>query len=323
MPLRLYKKELMKKKYSNRWGTVRQVHIPNSIIKEGTLILESDALSVLLVLLQIHKNKPLKDYDPLANVKVGQERLIERTGYSKNVITRATRGLQKGKFIERVTHRKRYAEFGANEYILCNPDTGTPLMAKQSVIYGNGLSYFTFPICVVTEQTANWSLAKMSGSEIKLYVCILYLANRHRNNEFTATTIELRQLSGLAPATFRKAVNQLECRGLVWISESDKFWGISLCDPYTGQPIQEPDGVDENDPANYFTKGDKGQSKRLNLNTGDADQVEKLIRSCVSEDPITQSNGDFRIHCPFHSDSNPSCSVSPRKNGCFHCFGCE
>ena len=29
------------------------------------------------------------------------------------------------------------------------------------------------------------------------------------------------------------------------------------------------------------------------------------------------------IQCPYHDDSNPSCSVSPRKNGCFYCFGCE
>ena len=86
---------------------------------------------------------------------------------------------------------------------------------------------------------------------------------------------------------------------------------------------RELDGTDENDPANYSMKGDKGQSKRLNLNTGNAEQVEKVIRACISDEPIKQGNGDLMIHCPFHSDKNPSCSVSPRKNGCFHCFGCN
>ena len=118
-------------------------------------------------------------------------------------------------------------------------------------------------------------------------------------------------------------MDQLECRGLVWMSQSHKAYRVSLCDPYTGQPLEELDGIDENDPANYSTKGDKGQSRRLNLNTGDAEQVEKLIRSCVPEEPVIQGNGDLMIHCPFHSDSTPSCSVSPRKNGCFHCFGCD
>ena len=208
----------MNKKYSNRWGTIKQIHIPHSIIRNGTLILESDALSVLLVLLQISKNKPVREYEPSANVKVGQERLIERTGYSKNVITRAMKELQDNKVIEPVTHRKKYGEFGANEYILCNPETGIPLMAHRSVVYGNKLPYFTFPMCVVTEHRANWSLAKMTGSGLKLYVCILYLANRHSKNEFTTATAELRKLSGLAPATFRKALDQLECRGLAYVT---------------------------------------------------------------------------------------------------------
>ena len=82
------------------------------------------------------------------------------------MISRAIKGFQETHFVEPVKHRKKYAEFGTNEYILCNPETSIPLMAKQSVIYGNKLHYFTFPICVVTEHTANWSLAKMTGSEL-------------------------------------------------------------------------------------------------------------------------------------------------------------
>ncbi len=247
---------------------------------------------------------------------------MQRTGYSKNVFSKAIKGLQGEKLIEPVRNRKKHGEFGATEYLLCSPKDGTPLIPKQNLMYGNGLPYFTFPICVVTEHTANWSLANMSSSELKLYTSILYLANRNRDNEFTATAGELRKLSGLAPATFRRALDQLECCGLVWVTPRPKAYHIQLCDPYTGQPIHELDGFDENDPANYFTKGDKGQSKRLNLNTGNPEQVEKLIRSCVPEEPIVQGNGDLTIRCPFHSDSTPSCSVSPRKNGCFHCFGC-
>jgi hypothetical protein len=312
----------MRTRYKNHWGKIRQVQVPVSLIQNGTIILDSDALAVLLVLLQINKNKAVKDYEPIAKVKVGQDTLMQRTGYSTNVITRAVKGLQNRKFIEPDRHRKKYSQFGTNEYQFCSPEDGALLMAKQNLMYGNRLPYFTFPVCVIQENTANWSLASMTGSELKLYTCILYLANRNRNNEFTTTAAELRQLSGLAPATFRNTLDQLECRGLVWVSARPKAYNITLCDPYTGQPLEELDGIDENDPANYFTKGEKGQSKRLNLNTGNPEQVERLIRSCVSEEPLIQGNGDLMIHCPFHSDSTPSCSVSPRKNGCFHCFGC-
>jgi DNA-binding MarR family transcriptional regulator len=274
------------------------------------------------MLLQINKNKPVKHHDSFATVKVGHEKLVESTGYSKNAITKAIKELQNRKFIEPVRHRKKHGEFGANEYMLCHPGTGIPLTAKRDVVYGNGLPYFTFPERVIKEHTTNCSLAKMSSSELRLYTCILYLANRHRNNEFTTTAGELRKLSGLAPTTFRKALEQLECRGLVWVTASSTPYRISLCDPYTGQPLHEQTGFDEDDPANYFTMGDKGQAKRLNFNTGDPVQVEKLVRSCVSEEPVMQGNGDLMIRCPFHADANPSCSVSPKKNGCFHCFGC-
>jgi DNA primase len=69
---------------------------------------------------------------------------------------------------------------------------------------------------------------------------------------------------------------------------------------------------------------ENGADKRLNLNVGDPERIEQVIRACLSqnETPKVQGNGDLTIRCPFHSDSNPSCSVSPRKNGCFNCFGC-
>jgi 5S rRNA maturation endonuclease (ribonuclease M5) len=108
------------------------------------------------------------------------------------------------------------------------------------------------------------------------------------------------------------------------VSGDGKGYNLHLCDPYTGEPLHEQTGVDEDDPANYYVKGDKGQSKRWNLNTGDPKQVEKLVRSCLPNGAVVieYGKGDLMICCPFHEDSNPSCSVRPRKNGCFHCFGC-
>jgi 5S rRNA maturation endonuclease (ribonuclease M5) len=267
----------------------------------------------------------VKDSEEYATVHVSQKKLEELTGYTKNVITRGVKDLLNRQFICLQEHRKKRGEFGANEYTLCNPSDGEPLTAYKDAIFGNRLPYFTFPSCIISEKTAHWSLSRLSASELKLYVALLSLANAARNNEFQTTLAELCTVGDLAPATCRKAMDAIEERGLVWITGLGKQRTFYLCDPYTGQPLHEPDGVDENDPANYYVKGDKGQDKRWNLNTGNAEEIERLIRSCLplDESPIVRGNGDLMIRCPFHDDHNPSCSVSPEKNGCFHCFGCK
>src|SRR5262249_8960568 len=99
---------------------------------------------------------------------------------------------------------------------------------------------------------------------------------------------------------------------------------LALSDPYTGEPLHESTGDPEDDPANYHENAGYRAGKRFILNTGDAEQNENWIKSCLKPDSIaiSQSNGDFKILCPFHSDCDPSCSVSPKKN-CFYCFGCK
>ena len=260
----------------------------------------------------------------MATVWVGQERLTELTGYTKNKITQAITSLNQNLYIQLVSHRKKRGEFGTNEYILCNPKNGEPFAATKDVIRGNGLPYFTFPACLATEHTAIWSLAKMTGSHLKLYIALLWLANRARSNEFNCTAVELRRVSRLARPTFAKSLETLQERGLVCIT-GEKPYSVHLCDPYTGEPIHEETGIDEDSPANYYVTTEDGRSRRFNANTGNAEQIEQLIRASLpdGEEPIVQRNGDLKILCPFHPDRNPSCSVSPRKQGCFHCFGCE
>jgi 5S rRNA maturation endonuclease (ribonuclease M5) len=312
-------------RFVNRWGKLRQVHAPNSLFHDETLELTAPSVAVLLVFLQLNKGRPLKDDQPLATVRIGQKSLAERTGYSKNVITKAIAELEVKLFIKCMgDNRKKYGEFGTNEYLLCNPADGEPLPAARNVYLNKKIGYFTVPAVVVTEITTKWSLAHMSGSDLRLYTSILYLANRKLSNEFTATAVELRKLSGLAPRTLKKAIEGLRDRGLVYVI-GVKDYRVQLCDPFTGAPLEDQTGVDEDDPANYYMAGEGGRSKRLNLNAGDAARIETLVRSCLPIDElvIEQGNGDLTICCPFHADSTPSCSVSPKKNGCFHCFGCN
>ena len=255
----------MRNRYVNRWGTIKQIKVPNSLFNNG-IQLSSAALAVFLVLLQTSKHRYIPDHSLFATVKAGHGLLHERTGYSPNSLSRAIKQLHQSQIIEPNRTRKKHKQFGATEYVLCNPDTGLPFDAQRDVVLAHKVSYFTFPECVITESTANWSLSKLSSSELKLYTAILYLANRARNNEFTTAAAEARKVSSLETATLRKAMGGLEDRGLVWFSKTDKGFRVQLCDPYTGIPLPEWDPEEEDNPANYFTTGSKGQSKRVNLN---------------------------------------------------------
>jgi hypothetical protein len=114
----------------------------------------------------------------------------------------------------------------------------------------------------------------------------------------------------------------LEDRGLVYATGREEL-KVHVCDPFTGEPLHTWDGDAENDPANYTTTNEKGVSQRLIINWT-PEGLEQLVRSLVpdGEAIASQGNGDLMIRCPFHDDSKPSCSVSPRKR-CFYCFGCK
>lgn len=337
-----------KKGYVNHWG--RQLGtfpVPVFLFENEALALPADALAVYLVLLHLYKSRSVRDQSQLlASVRVGQQTLMDRTGYRRDAVITAIKRLDKAGFISQEDRRKKRGEFAANEYCLCRPSqkpkfdllghskieaetltvkyqvkNGKPIRVRN-IFYAHGIGYFLMPSCIIKEHAAHWSLAHMTGTELRLYVAMLYLVNRHRRLEFSTDAAELKRLAGkLAKPTFDKALDGLGRRGLVFVTGT---YNVHLCDPYTGEPLQKYE-VDEDDPANYRALTDGGRETRLNLNIGDAQQIEQLIRSCLPSDevPGVQGNGDLTICCPFHTDTNASCSVSPRKNGCFHCFGCH
>jgi DNA-binding MarR family transcriptional regulator len=321
------KRSVHPKKFVNRWGKIKQIHVLNAIIRDGKLELSSPALAVLLTLLNQNKNKEVKDTDVIATVRVGQEKLIERTGFGKNTITDAVTELEKKLYLKRVENRKKKGEFGTNGYILCNPQNGEPLAASRTPYMGKvARGYFTVPDCIVKETGYNWSLAKIGESELRLYTVLLYLGNQHRDNEFTTTAAEMRELSGLSQPTLKKAIPGLEERGLILVSGDFKSnCTVNLCDPYTGVPLEPYTGDDRDDPSNYYETVKDGRSKRLNLNIGDPVKIEKLLRELIpdGQSVIEHSKGQLMICCPFHKERTPSCSVNPQWSGGFHCFGCH
>ena len=319
-----------------RWGSIKVFQAPCAIFQseplfpdspslktQPSLSLSPSPLTILVVLYETAKGLQGKHADPFASVTIKQKLLIERTGFSKNVITKAAQDLEAKRFIKLAGRRKKYGEFGLNKYFLCDPSTGEPFKTREGFkfLYANHASYFNIPVCLVRETAAEWSIAKMTGSALAAYASLSWLANRSGRNTIEVKPSDLKTLCNLTRPTLKKALDELETRGLIFMDGTGKEF--TLCDPNTGEPVHEFNGNQEDDPARYFQTAETG-GKKVNLNSGDPAQAEAWIRSCLPPGAtvIDQENGDLTICCPFHDDSTPSCSVSPKKR-CFYCFGCK
>jgi 5S rRNA maturation endonuclease (ribonuclease M5)/CRP-like cAMP-binding protein len=299
------------------------------MMREGVLTLPAAELKVLLVLLHLHKSrtKGRRRDETIASVKVSQAKLMEKTGYTRAAtISEAVHGLQKAGFVQIVRDRtgstKRRSV--SSEYIVTDPDTRKPLPVTPgngNVLGSLGLPYFTIPTCLLTS-VADWSLANLRGPQARLYIAILWTANRERSNSFERTSGQMYDTAGLTPSTYKKALEGLQRHGLIFVTDGERINSvvIQLCDPFTGEPIHRPDGDERNDPARYKT----ADGRRLSWNAGTPDEWETMVRDAVpAGKPIRkQTNGDLTIPCPFHDDGTPSCSVSLSKR-CYHCFGCH
>jgi hypothetical protein len=304
----------------NYWGRLPHFEIPHCIVQNEMLVLKPSSIAVLLILFDVGKAQQRSNTETYVDVKITQELLMKRSGFSKNVIPNAVQELERKKFIRSSGSRKKYGEFGANVYTLCNPGSGAGLVAPRGTnfLITNGVQYIKFPRCVVKEHLAEWSMAKMSSSELRLYVSICWFANKKDQGEFDFTIGKLKKLAGFSTSGIAQtALDGLIEKSLISVL-GDK---MVLHDPYTGEPLHADDGDPRSDAANYYSATGKGRATRLNLNSGDPQEVELLLRECGAE-PISQSDGELKILCPFHSDSNPSCFVNPKRR-CFYCHGCQ
>lgn len=301
------------------WGSLKTFQAPSSLFASNQLVLSPVALAVHLALLQSARN--IRNLAPFATTNISQKTLMQRTGFSKNRVSDGIKELEDKRFIlSDRDKRKKYSQFGANSYTIWDPRKGAPLNVEKgkSLFYSNNIPYFRVPVDIVLKPAARWSLASMSGSQMAVFVALLWLANRRHSLEFQVEKATLQAASSLSPKTMQNALDGLEEKGLIWRSRDHEF---VLCDPYTGEPFHQPTSSPEDDPANYFVPDGKGVARRLDLNKLTGDDVEALIRRWLPQAEFgRQGNGDVRMSCPFHADDMPSFSVSPSKR-CYQCFG--
>jgi 5S rRNA maturation endonuclease (ribonuclease M5) len=307
------------------WGKIKQFQLPCTLF-QPTIAVPHCLLAVLLVMYETVRKVNMNHSQRFAEVHINQKLMVERTGFSRNSVSKAICELETRKFIQVESYRKKRGEFGVNRYLICNPATGQPYNVQpgERLLFSNHVAYFNFPVCIVREVKANWSVAKMSSSELVAFLFLALLANQNRTPLLEIEPAIARQKCDLSRTTFIKALNGLEERGLISIGDfetalRDPHLEINLHDPYTGEKLHKFSPDPKDNPANYH---DKETGKRVNLNN--AEYAEKAVLSALpaNSDIVWQTNGDFKIRCPFVAETDPSCSVSPKKR-CFYCFGCE
>ncbi len=228
----------MNKYYSQRWGSLKTFQFPGGVFTHGELVLFPSELKVLLVIFKSVSAKRAAVSEEVATLKISHKTLIERTGYSKNTITKAINGLQQKNLLLRLgQQRRKYKQFGVNEYTILDSRTGTALMPPgkgNNLLYGNSIPYFTVPKCLLQEPGARWSLANMTGAEASLYLSALSIANSQGSDTFSVPDRKLRKLSALNSRTYQKSLESLQRKGLIYMPEPGHF---TVCDPYTGSPF--------------------------------------------------------------------------------------
>lgn len=311
------------------WGRIPKFEIPASIIQNDHLILSGKALAMLMILAQSAKAaiRARSRQLPWVEVTMTQDLLAERSGYRKNSITAGMGELKAKRFILPSRGERRGGQFGVNAYLLCNPVTGEPLTSTgTNFYYRNQVPYLHLPVCVVKETSADWSLASMTSSEVRLYLALCWLGNKNRTGKFLSKPSDLKRTASLSTRdTMLTALDSLEGMRLVGVERGGGgMWEIELLDPLTGEPPHVETGDSHDAPASYRAIRQRGREVPLNLNAGTPEQMlELLMESLPAGDPMRpQSNGNRMIRCPFHADNNPSCSVDPVRR-IYHCFGCD
>lgn len=182
----------------------------------------------------------------------------------------------------------------------------------SNVLHKNCL-YFQIPEDLITHGV----LAHMNASELKLYLALLYQAQRHTTTKPKLTGDDFNNLTRLATGSATAGRNSLVEHRLVTAKRGvGNAYSYELLNPITGHPM-----------TNYWKRGasavrSDGLSflarKLFNL---PKEEYERYYRDRLGRAEITNTSNGLSSRCPFHDDRNPSLEVGLRK-GVWYCHPC-
>jgi 5S rRNA maturation endonuclease (ribonuclease M5) len=270
--------------------------------------------------------KKSRSFGQRVEVNLDYVTLMKFTGFGESKITEATKQLRERFYIERIEQNSTElkGKFGSSDYYILNPLTAEPFLhgADRHLFVGK-MQYFLFPQCVVTEIEKPWCLAKLSGSELRLYTTICFESNFEGSLKKRASYLYTR--SRLSRITFNKSLKALQNLGLIQIEDkSGVECEICLNDPYKRSALTERGEQPEDNLQNYHEDTGKSRTARIDLNLT-SEQARQLFMKALEFHPgiatkPLDSNAIF-IQCPYHSDSDPSCGVRFDRQY-FKCFAC-
>jgi 5S rRNA maturation endonuclease (ribonuclease M5) len=317
------------------WGHLPKIQLPSSIFSEG-LTLDTPALCILAALSVIEKrqaisNRRLGHTPATADIEADGDTLTRLTGIKhRATLAKGIRGLTDAGYIEKLTDRDRKQQFAPAVYRLLNPTTREPLVPKgDALLYGNDVTYFTLPeCCFSTKQAGSHArFATLAPEQKRLYVTLAWLAVVGKANNFEVTSRELQRITGMKARAVKNALDGLEINRLVSEQGFNSLFhrlNIHLYDPLSGRLLSERRWVEpDRNERNWYEVTPKGSLRLADLKMT-PEQTETLLRQLLTERGMSGvANGqEILLCCPFHPDSNPSCSFNIRK-GCYWCFACR
>jgi len=320
------------------WGNLPKLCLPSCIVdkKSNAISLDNETLNVLIAVLCIQRDETLKHRSTpegaTAIVKADRKALMQITGMSKNLVSNGLKSLEEAGYIAKIRGRDKLEQFAATQCILLNPITHSELLthSDSKLLHANGLHYFTIPACIFGKQSnktpATSAFVAMTNQERRLYIALTWLATQNKSSEFATTGTQLKTLTGLPDRAFKKSLEGLETKKLVWNSDSARTLHnltIILRNPLTEELIGENrfDRNSRNNRENWYSNNPKGGLKKADfrLSSKDAETLFLEFLGERGESAQREGNEEFKFCCPFHADSTPSCNFNPTK-GCFHCF---
>jgi 5S rRNA maturation endonuclease (ribonuclease M5) len=182
----------------------------------------------------------------------------------------------------------------------------------SNVLHGN-CNYFQVP----QELLAAGALSAMGGSDLKLYLALLYEAQRTTSTEIQLNGQKLQGMTGLSAGSATDARKRLTARGLVQAKRGlGNAYVYKLLEPSSGEPMR-----------NFKREGGKQSSTSLRRDAGwlyalTPEQYELYYRTRLEGSLITKTRNGLSATCPFHSDNHPSLSIATR-TGVWNCHRCD